>query len=210
MRTFFKVMLTTAALLAPSALALGSGVASAAITTAYVSPHGSSARPDTSCKTAGFSSINKAIGAVSAGGTVVVCRGTYRTQDVIRKPLSLEGLPGAVINAKQYPAAQRRCGRGLQRHEFLPGRPQHRQVQWGRRLPRRRRHGPQQLRHVHLERGQPQPGRLPTGYSLGGACMPCCGAITSTAWWCASGSPSRPTGRGDPGPAAFCPPAPGA
>jgi nitrous oxidase accessory protein NosD len=99
MRTFFKVMLTTASLLAPSALALGSGVASAAITIAYVSPHGSPARPDTSCKTAGFSSINKAIGAVSAGGTVVVCRGTYRTQVVIRKPLSLEGLRGAVIDA---------------------------------------------------------------------------------------------------------------
>ena len=105
MRTFFKVMLTTASLLTPSALALGSGVASAAITIAYVSPHGSPARPDTSCKTAAFSSINKAIGAVSAGGTVVVCRGTYRTQVVIRKPLSLEGLRGAVIDATgQKPA----------------------------------------------------------------------------------------------------------
>jgi nitrous oxidase accessory protein NosD len=100
MRTFFKVMLTTASLLAPSALALGSGVASAAITIAYVSPRGSPARPDNSCKTAGFSSINKAIGAVSVGGTVVVCRGTYRTQVVVRKPLSLEGQRGAVINAK--------------------------------------------------------------------------------------------------------------
>ena len=100
MRTFFKVMLTSASLLAPSALALGSGVASAAITTAYVSPHGSPPRPDNSCQTAAFSSINKAIGAVSAGGTVVVCRGTYHSQVVISKPLSLEGLQGAVIDAK--------------------------------------------------------------------------------------------------------------
>jgi parallel beta-helix repeat protein len=106
MRTFFKMMLTSASLLAPSALALGSGVASAAITTAYVSPHGSPARPDNSCQTAAFSSINQAIGAVSARGTVVVCRGTYRTQVVISKPLSLEGRPGAVINAKgQEPVA---------------------------------------------------------------------------------------------------------
>jgi pectin methylesterase-like acyl-CoA thioesterase len=132
MRTFFKVMLTSASLLAPSALALGSGVASAAITTAYVSPHGSPPRPDNSCQTAAFSSINKAIGAVSAGGTVVVCRGTYQTQVVISKPLSLEGLQGAVINAKG-----------------------HREVQRRRRLRGHRRHGPQQLRRVHLERGQP-------------------------------------------------------
>jgi len=100
MRTFFKAMLAIAAMLTPSALALGSDVASAAITVAYVSPHGSSTGHDASCQTAAFSSINKAIGAVSAGGTVVVCRGTYDTQAVIRKQLSLAGRPGAVINAR--------------------------------------------------------------------------------------------------------------
>ncbi len=99
MRTFFKAMLGVTSVLAPSALALGSG-ANAAITTAYVSPHGSSARHDDSCRTAGFSSINKAISAVSTGGTVVVCRGRYHTQAVISKSLSLVGRPGAVINAK--------------------------------------------------------------------------------------------------------------
>jgi parallel beta-helix repeat protein len=100
MRTFFKIMLPIAAMLTLSALALGSGVASGAITTAYVSPRGSSAQRDNSCRSAGFSSINKAISAVSTGGTVVVCRGTYPTQAVIRKPLSLVGRAGAVIDAR--------------------------------------------------------------------------------------------------------------
>jgi nitrous oxidase accessory protein NosD len=79
---------------------LGSGPANAAVSTVYVAPHGSSVKADSSCRSAGFSSINKAINAVSSGGTVVVCRGTYHTQAVIKKQLRLIGRHGAVINAK--------------------------------------------------------------------------------------------------------------
>ncbi len=67
--------------------------------TAYVSPSGSPSGADTSCATAGYASIGKAVAAVSAGGTVVVCRGVYDTQVVVSKPLTLAGQPGAVIDA---------------------------------------------------------------------------------------------------------------
>jgi Right handed beta helix region len=67
--------------------------------TAYVSPSGSTSGADASCATAGYASISKAVGAVSAGGTVVVCRGVYHAQVVVTKPLTLAGQPGAVIDA---------------------------------------------------------------------------------------------------------------
>lgn len=69
----------------------------------YVSPTGSSTGADTSCQTAGYSDINAAIAAVSSGGKVVVCPGTYKTQAVVTKPLTLVGAPGAEINAKGQP-----------------------------------------------------------------------------------------------------------
>jgi nitrous oxidase accessory protein NosD len=97
-------MLAITAILAPGSLVLGSGMASAAtgkpVRVVYVSPHGRISSSGRSCRTARYSSINTAITAVSAGGTVVVCRGTYDTQAVILKPLHLIGRPGAVINAK--------------------------------------------------------------------------------------------------------------
>jgi nitrous oxidase accessory protein NosD len=71
-----------------------------AVTTAYVSPSGTSGAADTSCSTAGYSDINTAIAATSSGGTVVVCRGTYDTQAIVSKPLNLIGKRGAVVNAK--------------------------------------------------------------------------------------------------------------
>jgi nitrous oxidase accessory protein NosD len=85
---------------APSALA-----ARAATTTGtvYVSPTGSSSGTDTSCQTAGYSDINAAIAAVGSGSTVVVCRGTYDTQAIVTKPLTLAGQPGAHIDAKGQP-----------------------------------------------------------------------------------------------------------
>ncbi|HEY5359383.1 MAG TPA: right-handed parallel beta-helix repeat-containing protein [Streptosporangiaceae bacterium] len=88
---------------------LGSGAASAstsstatvhpAWTKAYVSPRGSSHSSGRSCRTAKFASINAAIANVHSYGTVVVCRGTYHTQAVIKKPLTLIG-ERAVIDAK--------------------------------------------------------------------------------------------------------------
>ncbi len=86
-------------------LAFGASVAPVAAaqastgSTAYVAPSGSSAGADTSCATAGYKSISKAVAAVSSGGTVVVCRGVYDAQVVVTKPLTLAGQPGAVIDA---------------------------------------------------------------------------------------------------------------
>jgi hypothetical protein len=82
-----------------SAASTGRSTTSAARTRVFVSPHGSSRNSGNSCRTARFRSINGAIAAVRAHGTVVVCRGTYHTQAVISKPLRLIG-ERAVINAK--------------------------------------------------------------------------------------------------------------
>jgi hypothetical protein len=84
---------------ATGAAATGPSSTSAARARAYVSPHGSSRKSGNSCRTARFRSINEAIAAVRAHGTVIVCRGTYHTQAVINKPLTLIG-ERAVINAK--------------------------------------------------------------------------------------------------------------
>jgi Right handed beta helix region len=65
---------------------------------AYVS-HSAKHGVDISCKTAKYSDINTAIAAVGAGGTVVVCAGTYDEQVVVTKPLKLYGR-GATIDAK--------------------------------------------------------------------------------------------------------------
>ena len=88
--------------LAASLLTLGvtAAQASAATSTVYVSPSGMSGATDTSCSTAAYTDINAAIAASSSGGTVVVCKGTYHTQAVVNKPLTLAGRSGAVINAK--------------------------------------------------------------------------------------------------------------
>ena len=101
MRRFITAMVASTAILTPGVIALGAGVASASATRAiYVSPHGKPFKPGRSCRTARYSSINKAIHAAPPGGTVIVCRGTYYTQAVVAKPLNLIGLPGAVINAR--------------------------------------------------------------------------------------------------------------
>jgi hypothetical protein len=65
---------------------------------AYVS-HSAKHGVDTSCKTAKYGNINSAIAAVGAGGTVVVCAGTYDQQVVVTKSLKLYGR-GATIDAK--------------------------------------------------------------------------------------------------------------
>ena len=97
------VMLGTAS----SLLVLGLSAGAAAASTdgsahvshlVYVS-HSAKNGADTSCTTAKYRDINTAIAGVSAGGTVIVCAGTYDEQVVVSKPLTLVGR-GATISAK--------------------------------------------------------------------------------------------------------------
>ncbi|HEX3491548.1 MAG TPA: right-handed parallel beta-helix repeat-containing protein [Streptosporangiaceae bacterium] len=92
---FLSVVLAGSAL---GALA-GAGTANAWPSRVFVSPNGSSRGADVSCRTAGFRSINRAISKVATHGTVIVCPGTYHTQAVVTRPMSLIGRH-AVINAK--------------------------------------------------------------------------------------------------------------
>jgi hypothetical protein len=64
----------------------------------FAAPKAKPAGSGTSCRTAKFATINAAIGASKAGGTVVACPGTYREDVVIRIPLTLIG-ESATINA---------------------------------------------------------------------------------------------------------------
>jgi parallel beta-helix repeat protein len=92
-----------ALVLAAGLLWFGAVAAQAKSVTLYVSPSGTSGAADTSCSTARYSAINAAITAAKSGGTVVVCKGTYDTQAIVSKPLSLVGRAGAVINPKGQP-----------------------------------------------------------------------------------------------------------
>jgi hypothetical protein len=68
--------------------------------TTYVAPGGTSGAAGTSCSTAQFSSIQAAVDAATAGSTVVVCAGTFKESVTIDKQLTLQGMPGAIIDAK--------------------------------------------------------------------------------------------------------------
>jgi nitrous oxidase accessory protein NosD len=57
----------------------------------YVSPSAKHWNSDRSCRSAAFKTIQSAVNAAPAGGTVVVCPGTYHEQVVISKPLTLKG-----------------------------------------------------------------------------------------------------------------------
>jgi Protein of unknown function (DUF1565) len=72
-------------------------------TTLFVSPSGSSAGADTSCDTAGYSTIQSAVTAAPSGGTVIVCPGTYTENVVISQPLKLVGLDGATVQGSTTP-----------------------------------------------------------------------------------------------------------
>lgn len=101
-----KIKMAVAPALAVGLLAAGAATAHAAATrhadsgdTYYVSPWGQSGDSDYSCDTAAHTSISAAVAAASAGDTVVVCDGIYKDEVVIRKPLTLIGHAGAVIDA---------------------------------------------------------------------------------------------------------------
>jgi len=78
---------------------LAAGTASAATSTVYVSPSGSAGGADHSCASAAYQSVQAAVGAVPAGGTVIVCAGTYHESVTVTKPIRLEGRRGATIDA---------------------------------------------------------------------------------------------------------------
>jgi copper-binding protein NosD len=65
--------------------------------TLFVSPNASPSAAGQSCASAAYATIGAAVSAAPAGGTVVVCQGTYHEQVVVSKPLSLLG-QGATIN----------------------------------------------------------------------------------------------------------------
>jgi hypothetical protein len=77
--------------------------ASAAGSVVYVSPGGSTAHHNTSCRDAGFNSIQAAVNAVALHGDVIVCPGTYHQSVTVTKSLSLIGARGAVIDAAGNP-----------------------------------------------------------------------------------------------------------
>ena len=85
-----------APLLAAGVVVAGAGVASAGqdrhhSRALYVSADAKSGNSDRSCRSAAFQTIQSAVDAAPAGGTVVVCPGTYHEQVVISKALSLKG-----------------------------------------------------------------------------------------------------------------------
>jgi parallel beta-helix repeat protein len=98
---------TVRALISISALAgalavpmLAAAPAGAAIARVYVSPSGSSGHNGRSCQHAQYNSIQTAIDSARIGGTVVVvCRGTYPGNLTVDRRVTLEGMPGAVIDA---------------------------------------------------------------------------------------------------------------
>ena len=61
----------------------------------YVSARAKPWNSDRSCRSAAFKTIQSAVNAAPAGGTVVVCPGTYYEQVVISKPLTLTGKQAA-------------------------------------------------------------------------------------------------------------------
>jgi len=65
----------------------------------YVSPAGTMAGAGTSCDTAMYATINAAVSAASAGGTVIVCAGTYAEDVRISKALTLAASGAVTIDA---------------------------------------------------------------------------------------------------------------
>lgn len=68
----------------------------------YVDPNGAGANKGTSCQQARFSHIQDAVDAATAGGTVVVCPGTYHESVTVDRSLVLSGMRGSVIDATGF------------------------------------------------------------------------------------------------------------
>ena len=72
----------------------------------YVSQDAGQNNADRSCGSAAFRTIQSAVNAAPAGGTVIVCKGTYHEQVVTSKPLSLVGLQATIDEAGVTPKLQ--------------------------------------------------------------------------------------------------------
>jgi len=72
----------------------------------YVSARAKQWNSDRSCRSAAFKTIQSAVNAAPAGGTVVVCPGTYHEQVVIAKPLTLTGKHATIDETGVTPAFQ--------------------------------------------------------------------------------------------------------
>jgi Right handed beta helix region len=105
-----------AAGLAAITVVSASPAGSAAQGALYVSPHGVTGAAGGSCRAATYSRIQAAVDAAPAGGTVVVCPGTYKEDVVVSTPLQLLGQKGAVIHGS--PTANAMCD---QNGPFGPG-----------------------------------------------------------------------------------------
>ncbi|HEY4464709.1 MAG TPA: right-handed parallel beta-helix repeat-containing protein [Streptosporangiaceae bacterium] len=70
----------------------------------YVAPHAHAGAGDWSCQSAAYKTIRSAVKAAPAGGTVVVCPGTYHEQVAITKPLRLEGIKATIDESGVKPA----------------------------------------------------------------------------------------------------------
>jgi parallel beta-helix repeat protein len=88
--------LAGAALAAPGLFATA---ANAQPSTVYVSPAGTAGAHDWSCRNAAYSSIQAAVEAAPLHGTVVVCKGVYKTTVTVDRAVNLHGDRGAVVDA---------------------------------------------------------------------------------------------------------------
>ena len=109
-----RIVRLAGALLAPLLVA-GATVAYAGAASAGTRPHGRvlyvshSAKPhnsDKSCRSAAFATIQSAVDAAPAGGTVIVCAGTYHEQVVISQPLTLMGQRAVIDETGVTPTFQ--------------------------------------------------------------------------------------------------------
>jgi hypothetical protein len=97
---FIPVVAAVLAMLSFMAAAGSTVAAASGSNTVYVAPGGTAGNSDNSCESAGYSTIQSAVNASAAGGTVVVCPGSYNEQVTIATSgLTLRGFGAASVIA---------------------------------------------------------------------------------------------------------------